>query len=225
MSPECRCATLLLLALAGACTATSVEPAPSDDAERPDAGEVPDAGEPVFAASAKGRVRFKGAERLRNDLAQALELDPAEVCQELGQYDCVDFVHTVALGGVEPYELGVVEPLDETTATTPLAVERVALAACVRRVDRDLSGDVDAVLFGGLPLDGDRLRSVDDPAVAEAIARLYRRALLREPTEAEQQHLRRSYTELEGDNEPRPARDWAVLTCFSVLTSLEGLFY
>ena len=54
---------------------------------------------------------------------------------------------------------------------------------------------------------------------------LYKRSLLRPPTAQEQGHLRQLYRDIEADGQGQPARDWAVLSCFSVLTSMEGLFY
>lgn len=232
MLPELRLTRIALLAGAAlsACTAegTSIAPTGEDagtaDAAA-DAGPRPDASGPPFAPSTKGRVRFKGAERMRNDFAQALDLAPGEVCAELGQYDCVEFVHRVALGGTEPYTLGITRPLDKTTATTPLAVERVALSACGRRVDADLADPARAVLFGELEIEGGAVANLESEAVTRSLTRLYRRALLRNPTESELSHLRELHRALEQDGLPNVARDWAVLTCFSVLTSMEGLFY
>src|SRR5262249_17841692 len=106
-----------------------------------------------YPASGKATLRFKRSERLRNDFAQALGLDKDAVCKELGQYSCTDSVHKIALAGVEPYVLGVTEPLPFTTITTPIAVERVALAACTQRVTQDLAAGDGALIFKGLAID------------------------------------------------------------------------
>ncbi len=186
--------------------------------EGPADGGVADDSAPRMGVSTKGRVRFKGARRFARDLARALELDPGRVCLELGQYDCVGAVHTIALGGVEPYVLGVFAPTPETTATAPLAVERVVLSACGSRVDEDLAAS-EPLLFEGISSEpSEALR-------AAAVERLYRRALLRDPSSAERSALVGLFDEIAADGLPDAARDWAVLSCFTVLTGLEALFY
>lgn len=71
----------------------------------------------------------------------------------------VDEVHRIVLGGVEPYTLGVREPLPLIAVTAPIAQDRVALAACTERIERDLAAlepllltkvDVDAPTPGQL---------------------------------------------------------------------------
>lgn len=182
-----------------------------------------DAGPPV---SIKANVKFKGAERIRNDFAKSLGLEKNDVCNELGKFSCTDLVHTIALGGVEPYFLGVNERPDQTTATTPIAVDRVALSACGTRVDRDLFLGNDALIYKTLPIGDDKkLTDVDAPAVGAAIDRMYRRAIQRRAEPEEIDALRGLYAEVEAGASDRPARDWAVLTCFAVMTSMENLFY
>lgn len=224
--------------LLGGCMADSTNPStnngnPSADAgvEDPgrDAGPNPVADGGVqdpgaFAKSERANLRFKRATRLRNDVAQALALDPADVCLELGQYHCTDFVHTISLGGVEPYTLGLNEPFDDTTVTAPIAVERVALYACEARVRADLAGN--GVIFRELGVDGDgKLADVDAAGVEQSIDTLYKRALLRPPSGRELSHLKQLYRDIEADGQGQPARDWAILSCFSVLSSMENLFY
>lgn len=180
---------------------------------------------PPFAKSDRANLRFKRATRLRNDVAQALQLDPTNVCLELGQYHCTDFVHTISLGGVEPYTLGLNVPFDDTTVTTPIATERVALYACEARVGADLGGG-SGVIFRDLSVDGEgKLADVAAEAVTQSLDTLYKRTLLRAPTDQELTHHRELYRAIEADGQPNAARDWAILSCFSVLTSMEGLFY
>lgn len=200
----------------------STDPSPASDAGGFDAGNPPPAAN--VSASKRQRLRFKGAERFRNDIAQALSLSPNEVCTELGQFDCVEFVHTITLGGVEPYVLGVNSPSENTNATTPLAVERVALAACANRVDKDLQAPNEAVLTSGLTFRDGKL-DLGTPGPTSFVENLYRRSLLRNPTERELAHHLELYRAVEADGQDRPGRDWAVLSCFAVLTSEEGLFY
>jgi hypothetical protein len=186
-----------------------------------DAGPI-DSG-PAFAVSLKSNLRIKNNLRLRNDVAQTLSLEPGSVCKELGLYSCTDFVHTVALGGVEAYELGLNEPQPNTTTTTPLAVERVVMAGCEQRVTKDLG--TETVIFRQLGIGSDGKLDPSSPAAQASITELYHRALLRDPKARELEHFADLYRSIEADGAPNPGRDWAILTCFSVLTSLEALFY
>lgn len=188
----------------------------------PDSGVVT----PALAESAKATLRFKRNERLRNDFAQALGLTPAQLCNELGLYSCTDFVHTIALGGVEPYTLGLRESLPNTTVTAPNAVDRVALAGCEKRVTMDFDAPASAVIYRDLPVDPDgTLGDLTAAGVAESIDRLYKRAVLRPASAEEVEHMRALYTELAATGEPNAAREWAILSCYAVLTTMESLFY
>lgn len=181
--------------------------------------------EPAFLASEKKSVRFKRNRRLQNDFAEALALEPSEVCEELGTYSCADAIHRITLGGVEAYIQGLNEPLPFTSVTSPLAAERMALHACRERVTRDFESTEDARIFGALPIANGNLSDVEDERVAATIQRLYQRALLRNPTPSEVDHHRQLYRDIEADGQPNAARDWAVLSCHAVLTSMESLFY
>ncbi len=181
-----------------------------------------DDGEPPPPTSPTANVRLKGPIQLRNDFSQALGLAPSELCFELGDLSCTDDVHAVTLGGVEPDELGIYEPAQTSAATTSIAVDRIALAACGRRVDADLQAE--ALIFD-LPLSGAELTDADDPAVAASVTTLYRRALLRDPTDAELSHVVGLYAAVAKTSTTAPARDWAVASCFAVLTTMESLFY
>lgn len=242
MFRKCKPSLFLPIALAG-CFASKGEPIgpgapgdPSDSGARPD-GSAPvdrDGGPtgsdggvpPAPGESAKANVRFKRNERLKNDIAQALSLPLNQVCLELGQYDCASFVHRIALGGVEPYELAILEPFASTTVTTPIAVERLAFYACERRVSDDLAGPGSAVIFRNLSVDASgKLADVESPPVREALDTLYRRAVQRPIEESEAAHLAELYREIEAGGGGSEARDWAILSCFSALTTMEALFY
>ncbi len=216
--------TLLALIAAGLTLLTAC-PAPPVAVGDPDAGLFQDAGEPV-AQSAKANVRFKRSTRLANDFAQALGLAPAALCKELGLYSCTELVHPLALGGVDPYAIGLYEPLPFTGATSPIVVDRVALNGCIQRVDLDLAAPAQALLFKGLTPDGaGRLPSLDAPAVRDALDTLYKRALLRPIAESEVAHLKQLYRDIEANGTATPAKAWMQLSCFAVLTSAESLFY
>lgn len=180
---------------------------------------------PDVAPAVSADLKFKGHERLLNDIAQALELPPDQVCNELGKYSCTEDVHSVILGGVKPYSHGIYTPLPRPTVTTPIATQRVAMSGCVERVDRDQAGD-QAVIFGDLPVDeAGKLVDIEGAAVTSALQVLYKRALQRLARPHELEHLRRLYREIEATGDPQPARSWAILSCTMVLTTVEQLFY
>jgi hypothetical protein len=179
-----------------------------------------------FAKSAKGNLRFKGPERLNAEFAQALDIPPAFVCNELGLYPCALAVHTLPLGGVDPYGSGLYDPPGVTTATTPMVVDRIALSACTVRVGLDLQDTSRAVLLKDLTFDTQgRLADPQGAAVKNVIAGLYQRILLREPTDPETAALVTLAVDINTKNEPRAGGDWVISACFVVLSSAESVFY
>ncbi|MEZ4474182.1 MAG: hypothetical protein R3F60_26020 [bacterium] len=180
---------------------------------------------PRFAARF-ANLRFKAADRLRGDLARTLDLPPDSLCAELGQYDCIEALLKVALGGVEAYRANIYRPFPEPSVAAPLIVERVALAACTRRIAADRAEPATALFWGAVPLAGARLADVDGEPVTAALTALYTRALLRRPTEDELSAHRQLYRDLEAAGlEGSPALQWAQAACVAVLTSTEFLFY
>jgi len=182
-------------------------------------GGILDPGPPAWP---KAIVRFKGAARLRLELSRVLDLAPTELCKELGAYDCLG-IHTVVLGDPDAFFSGVYEPLPSTTSTSPLAVDRVVLSACSQRAALDLGGE--SVIFADLPVDDGAL-DADATEVEQAINRLYQRGLGRNAKPSEIAHHRQLYLDVEASGSSRaPAEDWATLSCFATLTSMEFLFY
>jgi hypothetical protein len=182
-------------------------------------------GSSTFAASSKGVVRYKRNERLNGEFAKSLGLTPVAVCNELGLYPCA-LVHIVALGGVDPYNVGLYEPVPFTGLTSPLATDRVALGACVQRVTADLATPASALIFKGVTLDGaGKLTNVDAAEVKTAIDLLYKKVMLRPVTDAEVGHLKQMYADILATNKPEAGKSWMTLTCFAVLTSVESVFY
>ena len=157
-------------------------------------------------------VLAKNGEVLHRDLAAALELPREEVCRELGLYDCAKTAHRIVLGGTEPYGLRVDEPLPVAPVTAPIAVDRVALQACGRRVAKDFDAPTEARVFG--PLARREANGRD-----AAVTALYARLLAREPEPRERELVLRL-----GDA-PATDREFAVLACFTVSTTLEFLFF
>jgi hypothetical protein len=172
--------------------------------------------------SRQARVKYKSGARYARDLAAALELPRDAVCRELGRYDCVDEVHRIVLGGVEPYTLGVREPLPSIAVTAPIAQDRVALAACTERIERDLAASEPVFLT---TLD------VDAPTPAEleeTVRRFYDRILRREATPDEVSAVAQFHSTVTDESVESGAtatRDWAILSCFMVATTFESIFY
>jgi hypothetical protein len=178
-------------------------------------------GERLLMASSRPRVKFRGGARWGRDLGQALGLEPGELCNELGRYDCVGAVHRITLGGVEPYSLGIDEPVETAPVIAPMAADRVALSACDVRAERDLADVSGAVLFKEMPADG-----APDAAAREAMGtRLVEKILRREARADEVAELVAFWDEVLAEEPEDPRRDWATLTCFSLATSTEALFY
>ena len=170
--------------------------------------------------STKNNVRFKRNERLRNDYAVGMQLGLNEVCLELGLYSCTDLVHTVALGGLAPYNLGITRPPEITAANAPMVVDRVALHACEERVSRDFASQ-SPLIFADV---ASGVTGPDDPAIEAAIGELYRRAMQRDARANEIETLKQLYSDVDAISS-NTERDWAIASCFAVFTSVETLFY
>jgi hypothetical protein len=218
-SPGVLIVTFSFLTVASACKGESKDGAPSDP--------VPTVPTEQVAASRLARVKYKSGARYANDLAAALDLPREAVCRELGRYDCVDEVHRIVLGGVEPYTLGVREPLPSLGVTAPIAQDRVALAACTERIERDLVAS-EPVFLTAVDVGAPTLEQLETTA-----RRFYDRILLREATPDEVSALARFHsavthsivTNEPGESGATATRDWAILSCFMVATTLESIFF
>jgi hypothetical protein len=177
--------------------------------DEPDEPQIPEA--TVLIRSQAPHLKFKGGRRLGLALGRALGLEPGEICQELGTYDCIEDAHRIALGGVEPYLLRFNRPLHTLPVTSLQAVERVVLSACGKAMERDQS-------LAGLTAEStkEELRPV--------VESFYHRLLQRDVSEAEAIALLGFFDEVKATSD-EPVREWAVLSCFAVGTSVEALFY
>jgi hypothetical protein len=223
-----RLALAALVIVIGCGTGDPASPNGPPVTEAPPPEPPPD--EPAIA-SPKANVRFLNASRLSKTFAKELGLPETEVCKELGQYQCVDFIHKISLLGTDPYLFGVNDPLPSTTTATPLVVERVATAGCITRVKIDRKEQASVTreehrLFDRLVIDQSGKMDAASPIVAFTIDRLYTRALQRHATANEVADLRALYTSIEAlPSVKTPAEDWAIASCVAVLTSMESLFY
>lgn len=182
-----------------------------------------DAPEPEqLTASVQGELQWKRYRQFEADLMRGLELDAAQVCQELGGVSCIQDVHRIALGGHKPIELGMYRPLDHTLKTTPVAVDRVLLSACAKRVELDAAlGAESAVVFRGLEL-GAPAPEPGSAAVTATVETLYRRLLGRDPEVAERDRVAALAS---ADGETVTGRDFATLACFAIGSTSEFLFF
>ena len=136
-------------------------------------------------------------------------------------YDCVAAVHKITLGGVEPYSLGIDEPVGTAPVIAPMAADRVALSACDVRAERDLGDLGAALIFREMPGSG----APDAAALGAMSTRLVEKLLRREAREGEVGELVAFWDEVVEEASEDPRRDWATLACFSLATSTEALFY
>lgn len=175
------------------------------------------------AAPVPESLVWKRADPLATDLALALELEPDTMCRELGVIPCVE-AERVALGGSDPLGTGLYAGPARPGLTTPNAVDRLVLAACAERVDRDARGPAEIVTEVDLTA---TLLDADDAATRAAMlvdARtLHRRLLARDPSEAELEILV-DLARPDAGLTPT-AREWATLTCFAIGTRTDNLFY
>lgn len=166
--------------------------------------------------SSKQRVLAKSGAVWGRDLSTGLGLEDWELCEELGQYDCISDAHLITLGGTEPATLGIDAPLANASVSAPIAADRVAVAACGERLARDEQGP--AVVFGPV------LEENTEAARKAVSEQLVRRLLARHPSEAEVEALTGLWPAVSALSSD-PLREWSVGACVMVATSTEALFY
>lgn len=173
--------------------------------------------------SSDPRVKYKDGERYLGDLSDALGMDRATICRELGRYDCFTDAFRIVLGGAEGPNLLVNEPLEVEALTAPIAYDRVALHVCTSRVEQDIASPVSAVLFRPQDRSG---RKASQAWLTETADTLYGTLLRRDATASERTQLVEFYNDVSRSKSTQDAtRDWTVLSCFMVATSLEAIFY
>jgi hypothetical protein len=168
-------------------------------------------------------LKRKRATLLRNTLAKVLNLNPQGMCLELGRLPCVDLVHKVSLGGINAYGNAQYHYPDQATITSPIALDRVVLSACIQRAQIDLLNPAQAVIFKDIRLSADG-RLVRDEAIPNSIRNLYQRAFLREPTSSEVDALVKLYEDIYAEQPIGASVNWMSLSCYAVLTSVEAAF-
>lgn len=166
-------------------------------------------------------VAWKRTGAVLADLGRAMSLAPDQVCNELGDTACAA-VHRVALGENDAFEKALYKPFAEPLGTTPLALERVVLHACGQRVDLDRAGT--PVVFTHIDLNASSVgdTGADSPFAKDA-AELGRRLLGRDLS-AEEIAVLADLT-VDDSGAKVSASDAAKLTCFTLGTSREFLFF
>jgi hypothetical protein len=173
-----------------------------------------------YATSQGNTMMWKRYAAIEADLMRALELKRDEVCKELGDRSCTRDIHTIALGGNDPFRSGINRPSSEPSGTTSVAVDRVVLSACSARARADKAAP--AKVFTALDLGG-TAPSPDAPGVEVTIRDLYRRLLARDPRAHETDIVRELLNPVEQDT-PQSAEEFATLACYVIGSSLEFLF-
>jgi hypothetical protein len=184
------------------------------------AADKPTAGPPV---SLDPKIKFKDGDRFLGDLSSALEIPRDSICKELGQYDCFKDAFRIVLGGTEAENLGVNTPLEEEAMTAPIAVDRLALRACVNRVKLDLDDPKHAVLMKNAPKG-----KASKGWLKSTTAVVYDRLLNRLPTASETAKMTGFYDQVAvkgGKPNPDATKDWVTLSCFATASSTENIFY
>jgi hypothetical protein len=171
--------------------------------------------------STRAQLQWKRNAALERDLMRALELGADQVCSELGSGSCTRNIHHIALGGSDPLSIGLYQPLPDTLVTTPVVFDRVVLSACTNRVKLDREGP--PVVFAALDLAGGNAPAPTDDAYAATVVALYQRLLSRDPDPEELTLLERLTVGPEG--EAVSAYDFAILSCFTIGTTTEFLFF
>jgi hypothetical protein len=177
--------------------------------------------------SLKPTLKRKDYRQIGADLSAALELDSTEICSELGSFDCLKVVHRLSLGGISPDKQSLYSPTKLSSVSAPIALERVVYSACGTRVTRDFENAANAKIFKNVSLTNEGgLSDVNSESVRSAVQTLFRRALLREPTETEVADLISLYNDITGEaNSQLAGPSWAWVTCLALFTSVEFVFY
>jgi hypothetical protein len=158
---------------------------------------------------------WKRYRALEDGLMKGLGLPKNQVCTELGVHSCIDTIHLTVLGGNEPYVSGQYERVHSPTVLTAVAVDRVVLSACGRRLEMDRTAGTSAVIFKHFPLSGGAPNA--DQVKAQA-TELYRRLLARDP-EANELQMITSFAGSAGSPDKL-----ALSLCFAIGSNAENIF-
>lgn len=158
---------------------------------------------------------WKRYRAFESGLVKGLGLTKDQVCLELGKDSCIDKVHLTPLGGNEPFFNGQYERAQTPTVLTAVAVDRVVLAACSRRIQLDAGLGANAVVFKNFPLTAAK---PSDDQIKQQATELYRRLLARDPEAPELSAISAfGGTATAGDK-------IALSLCYAIASSSENIF-
>lgn len=160
-------------------------------------------------------LMWKRYRPFENALMSGLALPKSDVCTEIGRASCVDEIHLSVLGGNEPYVNGQYERAATPTILTSVAVERIVLSACDKRLTLDKGLGTGAVVFKYWASTDAQL--TDDKVKAQT-QELYRRLLARDANDNE---LGAALEVLKIVQTPDKV---ALALCFAVGTQAENVF-
>ena len=165
--------------------------------------------------SVQPKLKFKRHKIFKQEVMATLSLLEDEICTELGELDCFSQVHHLSLGGVDPYEKNIWHTKQPFLETTPIVVERIIWNACQARIKKDLQAG-EGRLFEEVSL-------TDVDHISAQANTWYKEILAREPTQVEVEHFVELAEEI---NSARGSySDFAGVSCLSMMTSVEFLFY
>ena len=200
----------------------------------------------LLAASTRNRLRWKRVGTLQRDLTRALTGTAGFQCDdlaylreafvgglpfaewpsacwlessmEIGIKSAFD-IHQVALGGNDPIDLAQYAAAKTPLATTPIAIDRVVMLACIAAVDTDALGQIAG---SGIAVE-DSTETLDEATLDGTTTLFYRQLLARDPLPEELNAMRTLAIDDAGT--PITVRDFLVLSCFVTGTSSEFIFY
>lgn len=172
----------------------------------------------------KENLKLKRVNQLTRSLSKILAMNENQLCLELGKIPCTSQAHKVSLGGLAAYDNSQYEYNKESTITAPLALDRLVLSACNIRASLDMVNPAQGVIYKNLDITSDG-RITKDDNFKKSIQTLYQRAFLRNPTASEYTAMENLYVDIYDKNSIGVGRNWAVLSCYTVLSSIEFIFY
>lgn len=190
---------------------TNADGSPVDGSAQPGA---PGSAKPGLPQAGK-TLLWKRYRPFESGLVKGLGLTKDQVCMELGKDSCIDKVHLTVLGGNEPFVNGQYERAQTPTVLTAVAIDRVVLAACSRRIELDAGLGANAVVFKHFPLTAAK---PSDDQIKQQATELYRRILARDPEAPELQAISAfGGTAAAGDK-------IALSLCYAIASSSENIF-
>jgi hypothetical protein len=192
-------------------------PAQTDGEGNPVDGSAPGApgsAKPGLPQAGKTLV-WKRYRAFESGLIKGLGLTKDQVCLELGRDSCIDKVHLTVLGGNEPFINGQYERAQNPTVLSAVAIDRIVLASCSRRIELDTAAGANAVVFKHFPLTASK---PTDEQIKLQATELYRRLLARDPEAPELQAITAfGGTASAGDK-------IALSLCYAIASSSENIF-